>query len=627
MTSSIKVGNVQAALSELRFPTVTVFNRLEGRPRTLAFDRALRAEVRDPLWMLTKQWQMGEFRGADAGSPVSSRLLLQTTRLTKYQPDGHSPTSFPYEMPLQTRVERRPVSFASGSQVIAFDMRLTMGRYWRKLIASLPNDYSQTFIDAYFIRAPDPSDVNQAEVCAHLEAWQPLEAVATRAMDGGALYVHLTDNTAHHAYDNVNGVDPNDFLALDDCAKRFVAWFRRTVTQPESATDDAWLPPHLEYQFAASAPIASGGEKVYSAQEYYQGRLDWYSLDVDGATATLPPVPGSESTGLPADVPNTTIPTPVSFAGMANTRWWTFEERAINFGDIDAATTDLSKLLFIEFALVYANDWFVIPCTLPSGSLAEVRGLAVTNSFGERVWIGAAGSGADDDWQRWSMFTINVNASANAASDTTLAVLPTAAKVLPGPTLEDVLLVRDEAANIVWGIESTISLAHGEPKRGAEAARERLTFYENFVAQQHGGTLPVSPIPASAPTRYRLMSSVPENWIPFIPVHIANDNREIQLQRAALPRIIGNDPNALPASLSRVKPRTTLLREGLDATTPQAYYLFEEEVPRAGARVFRSFQRTRWLDGQVYTWLRVQKQTGRGEGSSGLAFDRLEKTD
>jgi hypothetical protein len=29
------------------------------------------------------------------------------------------------------------------------------------------------------------------------------------------------------------------------------------------------------------------------------------------------------------------------------------------------------------------------------------------------------------------------------------------------------------------------------------------------------------------------------------------------------------------------------------------------------------------MQGQVYTWLRVQKQTGRGEASSGLAFDRL----
>jgi hypothetical protein len=37
----------------------------------------------------------------------------------------------------------------------------------------------------------------------------------------------------------------------------------------------------------------------------------------------------------------------------------------------------------------------------------------------------------------------------------------------------------------------------------------------------------------------------------------------------------------------------------------------------------QAYQRTRWTDGQVYTWLRVRRQTGRGEGSSGLAFDQI----
>ena len=44
-------------------------------------------------------------------------------------------------------------------------------------------------------------------------------------------------------------------------------------------------------------------------------------------------------------------------------------------------------------------------------------------------------------------------------------------------------------------------------------------------------------------------------------------------------------------------------------------------MPRAGVRVTQSFQRTRWSDGRAWVWLGVRKQTGRGEGSSGLAFD------
>jgi hypothetical protein len=36
-------------------PAVTLWNRLEGRPRQADFERSLRAEIRDPLWMLTRQ--------------------------------------------------------------------------------------------------------------------------------------------------------------------------------------------------------------------------------------------------------------------------------------------------------------------------------------------------------------------------------------------------------------------------------------------------------------------------------------------------------------------------------------------------------------------------------------------
>jgi hypothetical protein len=56
--------------------------------------------------------------------------------------------------------------------------------------------------------------------------------------------------------------------------------------------------------------------------------------------------------------------------------------------------------------------------------------------------------------------------------------------------------------------------------------------------------------------------------------------------------------------------------------------VYEEEVSRAGTRIFQSYQRARgWNDGtacgKVWNWLRVERQTGRGEGSSGLAFDIL----
>ena len=39
----------------------------------------------------------------------------------------------------------------------------------------------------------------------------------------------------------------------------------------------------------------------------------------------------------------------------------------------------------------------------------------------------------------------------------------------------------------------------------------------------------------------------------------------------------------------------------------QPYFLHQEEVPRAGAIVTRGFQRTRWFDGKVFTWIGRRK--------------------
>ena len=86
-----------------------------------------------------------------------------------------------------------------------------------------------------------------------------------------------------------------------------------------------------------------------------------------------------------------------------------------------------------------------------------------------------------------------------------------------------------------------------------------------------------------------------------------------------MPRILEGD-NETP---QRIRPRTALLRYGLDQTPKAAYKLFEEEVPRAGVCVYQSYQRTRWYGGRIYNWLGVRKQIGRGEGSSGLRFDQI----
>jgi len=619
MIDRFAVQDIATALRSRWLPTVTVYNRLEGRPRTRSFERALKAEVRDALWMLTRQWQVGEFLADDAGSPFEAKLQLAHSALTKYRPREHPAQPFDDTLPLEARVERRPLPMRVGGRPMSLDLRLLMGRQWLKLIDDVA-DYRVEFRDAYRIDAPDPEAPEDADRAAHPEVWQAFAAVAGRRMDGGALYAHLKANPANHAYDGVAGIADGDKPELDVRAARFVTWFERQFVQPPrpdvqppAAAEDAWDPSRLEYRFACSAP-AGEGEKVYAADEYHGGHLDWWAFDVDRAEA------GLGDTGVPAppppapDEPRTLIPTSVVFEGMPDTRWWAFEDRRTNFGDVDAATTDVAKLLFLEFGLVYSNDWFLVPADLPAGVVADVRGIAVTNVFGERTWIEPAGAGPDDAWQRWSMFTVSVQGTADEAADTSLLLPPTVPKIQQGDPVEQVLMIRDEIANMVWGIEWTIPLPSGAAKPGAEAGRETLAFFQRLL----GG-------PATAPAirvanvRYEVMTTVPEQWIPFVPVHMPSDIRQIQLQRAGLPRIVVGGP----PQLGKVQPRTMLLREGLDLEDPQSYFVHEEEIPSKGTQVAQAYQRTRWRGGRAIVWLGVDRQTGRGSGSSGLAFDQL----
>ncbi|WP_425083516.1 hypothetical protein [Ruegeria profundi] len=121
-------------------------------------------------------------------------------------------------------------------------------------------------------------------------------------------------------------------------------------------------------------------------------------------------------------------------------------------------TTEINSLLVMEFALVYANDWFMLPLTMLAGSVARLRGLNVTNDFGERLWIEAASKGDDQDWQRWSMYNLATHGSDDITADTILLLIPSAPKIHEGRLLEAAELIGDEMTNMVWGIEPCVPL-------------------------------------------------------------------------------------------------------------------------------------------------------------------------
>ncbi|MDP1807440.1 MAG: hypothetical protein Q8K72_19845, partial [Acidimicrobiales bacterium] len=118
---------------------------------------------------------------------------------------------------------------------------------------------------------------------------------------------------------------------------------------------------------------------------------------------------------------------------------------------------------------------------------------------------------------------------------------------------------------------------------------------------------------------YRLMTPVPDHWIPFVPVPaegVAATEGAVELLRGAILRFRADGTTDL------AHPRGLLLRADPAADPAQdRLRLLEEEVPRAGVVVRRLLQLARTATGDTVVWLGRDKRSGRGEGSSGMRFD------
>ena len=87
--------------------------------------------------------------------------------------------------------------------------------------------------------------------------------------------------------------------------------------------------------------------------------------------------------------------------------------------------------------------------------------------------------------------------------------------------------------------------------------------------------LPPPIVGSTAAIRYLFGTTVPENWIPFLPVHEPGSVQDIRFQRAAMPKL-------------GVPPREVIKAKGVFLTEVQPlYYINEAEIPYAGTMVRR----------------------------------------
>jgi len=281
-------------------------------------------------------------------------------------------------------------------------------------------------------------------------------------------------------------------------------------------------------------------------------------------------------------------------------------------------------------------------------------GFVVTDNFGFQAVIPPA---KNLDGTQWTMYEMSVKAAPLTLRPrlTDRLFLCPAVSALEGPPLEHVLVMRDEMANMVWGVEKRVQGTSGEP------------FDRKFESNRLSTTQELRPpanavaVPSGAPLNYKLQTPVAANWIPFLPVRKAGAtpfNWSIQLQRGVVthhyqvtPARLADPRNAdYKAFIDRLRaapfveetseqgspdnrlqgfmfhPRGSLLRLDPNAAVETDYLRVEdEEVPRDGIELTRAFNYARDAQGRALLWIGRRKKTGRGEGASGLRFDVIRR--
>jgi hypothetical protein len=450
---------------------------------------------------------------------------------------------------------------------------------------TISHDYRAAFIRQY----PFPRLTAEQRAKLDSDSLSFIDVMASRVPDGRQLHTAFNVTSAGVIVIAPElQIAPGDLADVREAARLWLTWFDTLFSEPEKE-NPTWLPERMEYAFSVGTRF-SEGECPLTAQEYFEGHLDWYAFDVN-LEVTL----GGASDNVVTEIARTAIPAPVSFRGMPTARFWEFEDAQVDFGSVDAGPTDLARMLLVEFSLTYGNDWFVIPIELDVGSLYRCRSLVIEDTFGVRTLVKPSSElgKPNSTWRMFQQSHMRGSGLEEPASNL-FFLTPSLLKSLESRPIEEVLFLRDEMANMAWGVERIIESATEQPL--------------NRFEQQ--GELTPSPPERSDQNKliYKLVTEVPDNWVPLLPI---KSSEGLRLRRGKVLKVDG-PPGFVEAQGRILNP---------DGTSDRHLRIFEEEIPREGVRVRRSYQYTRWFDGSTHLWIGRRKQIGRGEGSSGLRFD------
>ena len=573
--------------------TYTTWARLEPRVSDPSLMPGIVAAVEDPLWLLGRQWQLGEFDGEDVGTPIGvdvygtynpiERLLLGTaTTRNKSRSVDYDAADAPLEY-LVAR-ERAPDPEATAALAVDFAARVAAelqgGVAPKATLDALRTDYA---FDAAKLQ-------KTLAGCAPADAAR-LELLATRLFDGVAFALAAKQDFGAAT----SGWPPTAKDALGLLLADIETGVDLELVEKgaaDSAEPVSWNSERLESEFAIGAN-GSAGEAVLRAADWDGETLDWWAFDATtetklGAASAPKPLAGPGGKLL------TRVPARLGFSGAPALRYWEFEDAAVNLVAATAAPHESALMAVLQFAFVFGGDWSSVPIELAVGSRAVVDSVVVTDSFGERTLLLHAGIDANKPADELTRLWFTSGDASGA-----FMIPPCLGPRLDGEPLEEVAMLRDEQANLAWALELKVADAAGHPVPWTALAPR---------PPEPPASKP--DLPPDRPTlHYRLSSDVPSYWFPMVPEADSPGGRLARYRVGVLP-----SGDSRPPQL----PRSLLLRE-LAGTG-----LAEQELPRGGRRFERRPAYARWSDGRTLSWVARRTRGGAGEGSSGLAYDTFD---
>lgn len=609
-----------------------IWAAVEAQLHSKNLEHTLPAIVHDPLWTLSTQWRMGEFKGEDTGFPLLAQAHVQNTRVTRYGPKHGDVQPFDHNTPMECIIEREQIE-------IDLSTRLQMGKYWFKLLAlhNMKGKYESLFISSF----PIAQATTPEQIC-NAEALQVRLLATSRAMDGYELYDFLTnpspkdaaDLEAHIESGNTN-FDPADIAGINSAISQFSAFYNRLYSQPNT-DESAWDAGGMEYTAQLSMPTGVGPEqKVVKTRRFPGGRLNWYEFDTDPETSELvEPMGVTIDDNVITDFKAQKVQASINFSGIAPERWYKVQQGNYNYAAVQPDKSDVFSMIVNDFIFGYSNDWSILPFEVDKGSYSKVKSIVIKDVFGDYVYAGGEYEQSQPGYSEpWTIFTLNSSGNPNEF-DNSLFIPPISAKLLTGEPIELVNLLRDDAAAMAWAVEKKISNEIGG-SMDASVAALKLADYLSFQTMIDPITGTEEPGPAEgmfdfdeydkAKIRYKLLNNAPEHWIPLIPKHIPGSDTKTEYWRAKVPRIL-HKKLVDETELQYIEPRTRIMRHGLDTPSPERLSFKSSDIPSEGVLLSRTYRRTRWYDGSIWVWMGRNRTAGSGTGLSGLEFDLFLKT-